>query len=162
MNRHIEIDIGNNLHYQAGDHLGVFPENAIELVENLALRLKADLDAVIAVVPVESALTDSINIFLQVLKHVWLFDVKLSSDSDLQTAARESILGPATVRQILMEAIDITTPPRKAVLKALSEYPCEYNFQKKQTNKKKKPNDDTKHKYLIPLYLVCCVFVVIV
>lgn len=38
-------------------------------------------------------------------------------------AADESSLGPCTLRQILTDAIDITTPPRKAVLRALAEYP---------------------------------------
>ena len=34
----MEFDIGDNLHYQAGDHLGVYPENRSELVEELAAR----------------------------------------------------------------------------------------------------------------------------
>jgi NADPH-ferrihemoprotein reductase len=103
--RHIEFQIGDNLQYTAGDHLGVFPENSAALVEQFAARLQADLEQVIALVPTESTLP-----------------ANLSSDEDLNTAASESSLGPCTLRHILADAIDITTPPRKAVLKALAEY----------------------------------------
>lgn len=103
--RHIEFEIGNHLAYKAGDHLGVFPENSKFLVEQFAERLKADLDQVIALVPTESSLP-----------------ANLSTDTELNTAATESALGPCTLRQILTDGIDLTTPPRKAVLRALAEY----------------------------------------
>lgn len=103
--RHIELEIGDNLTYQAGDHLGIYPENAKELVEHFAERLQSDLEAVIAIVPIDSALT-----------------ANLSTESEFQTATREAVFGPCTLRQILTDAIDITTPPRKAVLKALADY----------------------------------------
>jgi len=85
--------------------LGVYPENNTDLVNHLATRLQADLEQVIAVVPIESSLP-----------------ANLSSEAELQTAANDSVMGPCTLRQILTDAIDITTPPRKAVLKALAEY----------------------------------------
>lgn len=103
--RHIEIDIGNNLKYEAGDHLGVYPENSSTLVTQLAHRLNEDLDQVIALIPVDSSLP-----------------ANLSTDSEVSSAATESTYGPCTLRQILTDAIDITTPPRKAVLRALAEY----------------------------------------
>jgi NADPH-ferrihemoprotein reductase len=103
--RHLELEIGTNLQYQAGDHLGIYPKNSSVLVEQLAARLGSDLDQVIAIIPVESTLPS-----------------KLETDSELNKAAEEAALGPSTLRQILTEAIDITTPPRKTVLKALSEY----------------------------------------
>jgi sulfite reductase alpha subunit-like flavoprotein len=61
--RHIEFEIGDNLKYEAGDHLGVFPENTTSLVEQLAARLGADLNQVIALVPTESSLPANLNIF---------------------------------------------------------------------------------------------------
>jgi len=103
--RHIEFEIGDNLKYEAGDHLGVFPENTTSLVEQLAARLGADLNQVIALVPTESSLP-----------------ANLSSDAELKAAADESLVGPCTLRQILTDAIDITTPPRKTVLRGLAEY----------------------------------------
>jgi len=43
--RHIEIDIGNEISYEPGDHLGVFPENSMSIVEEAAKRLQVDLSA---------------------------------------------------------------------------------------------------------------------
>lgn len=41
--RHIEIKIENNLEYDVGDHLGVYPKNDTEIVEAIAKRLSLDL-----------------------------------------------------------------------------------------------------------------------
>lgn len=61
--RHIELDIGDNLRYTAGDHLGVYPENAADLVQHLGERLKVNLDAVISLVPKESSLPANLSIY---------------------------------------------------------------------------------------------------
>lgn len=46
---HIEIDIKNSgIKYQTGDHVGIYPRNDPELVENLAKLLNVDLDEVIS------------------------------------------------------------------------------------------------------------------
>jgi NADPH-ferrihemoprotein reductase len=72
----------------------VYPENEAVLVNQLAHRLNADLDGVVALVPINQKGDDT----------------------------TESVLGPCTVRQALTDSIDITTPPRKAVLRALADY----------------------------------------
>jgi len=101
--RHIELDIGP-LNYKPGDHIGVYPENSMELVEHMAERLNADLDAVVCLVRMEDK------------------DIPANLDSnmtaeELQKVAEKSVMGPCTVRQAFLDAIDITTPPRKALLK---------------------------------------------
>jgi len=50
---HIEIELIKNsyLRYQPGDHLGVFAENDAEIVNYVAQRLGADLDAVVKLSP---------------------------------------------------------------------------------------------------------------
>lgn len=103
--RHIEINIGNNIKYEAGDHLGVYPENSSLLVDQLGKRLNEDLDQVIALVPVDSSLP-----------------ANLSSEEETKQAASLSLYGPCTLRQILTDAIDITTPPRKTVIRALADF----------------------------------------
>lgn len=103
--RHIEIDIGENVKYEAGDHLGVYPENSSSLVSLLASRLNEDLEQVIALVPVDSSVATN-----------------LATDAEVASAATEAAYGPSTLRQILTDTVDITTPPRKSLLKALAEF----------------------------------------
>eukprot|EP01113_Clastostelium_recurvatum_P020153 TRINITY_DN2394_c0_g1_i2.p1 TRINITY_DN2394_c0_g1~~TRINITY_DN2394_c0_g1_i2.p1 ORF type:complete len:672 (-),score=203.79 TRINITY_DN2394_c0_g1_i2:142-2157(-) len=86
---HIEFDIGSNLTYLPGDHLGVYPENDQVLVDALLKRVGADPETYFSLVPLEGG---------------------------------EPYLGPCTLRQAFTDAVDITTPPRKAVLRALAEY----------------------------------------
>lgn len=44
------------------------------------------------------------------------------NDSEVTSAGTEAAYA-GTLRQILTDAVDITTPPRKTVLLALAEYP---------------------------------------
>jgi len=85
----LEFDI-DNLTYEPGDHLGMYPENQTSLVTKLAQRLGVDLDQKFSLVSTES-------------------------DSNV-------VLGPCTVREALTSLCDITSLPRKNVLKVLSEY----------------------------------------
>jgi len=88
--RHIEIDIGNALTYEAGDHLGIYPENDPQLVQQLGVRLGQDLDVVFSLHGVDASET------------------------------QKPFLGPCTYRQALLQWIDLTSPPRKAVLKVFA------------------------------------------
>jgi NADPH-ferrihemoprotein reductase len=54
--RHIEIDIGDSINYEAGDHVGIFPVNDLTLVHKLAARIGADLDQVITIYNTEDPL----------------------------------------------------------------------------------------------------------
>jgi NADPH-ferrihemoprotein reductase len=70
--------------YEPGDHLGVYPQNDPETVEQLAKRLEVDLDQIIAIYPTEGS-------------------------PSIQNTA---IVGPCTLRAALLQFYDIFTPPR--------------------------------------------------
>ncbi|KYR00810.1 NADPH-cytochrome-P450 oxidoreductase [Tieghemostelium lacteum] len=91
--KHLEFDIGKNLHYTAGDHLGIYPVNDSLLVEALLQRLEVSGDTLFAMVPIDKA-----------------------------GSVIEASFGPMTLRKAFLEQLDITNPPRKAVLRTLSEY----------------------------------------
>lgn len=74
--------------------MGVYPENDPELVSHLIQRLNVVPDTVVALIPINQKGDDT----------------------------TEAVLGPCTVRQAFADSIDITTPPRKAVLRALADY----------------------------------------
>lgn len=50
--KHIEIEIGGNVRYETGDHLGIYPENDEEVVVALARRLNINLKSIIALYPI--------------------------------------------------------------------------------------------------------------
>ncbi|KAF2073437.1 hypothetical protein CYY_005254 [Polysphondylium violaceum] len=91
--KHIEFDVGNNISYSTGDHLGIYPLNDSQLVQQLLQRLGVDGNHLFALVPRDK----SGNII-------------------------NASLGPMTLERAFTEHLDITNPPRKSVLKALSEY----------------------------------------
>lgn len=91
--RHIEFEVGNKLPYQTGDHLGVYPRNSSVLVELLAKRLGA-----------EASLDKVITLY------------------PIGQSAAKPIFGPVSLRTALTQHLDITTPPRKAILRALAQY----------------------------------------
>jgi len=99
--RHIEIAVPENITYEPGDHVGVFPNNDPDLVLALARRLGVEesLDKLIALSP--TSLTRSLS----------------SSAAKVKYA-----LGPVTLRQALSELVDISSPPRKSLLHALVQY----------------------------------------
>jgi sulfite reductase alpha subunit-like flavoprotein len=70
--------------YEPGDHLGVYPQNDLETVKQLAKRLEVDLDQIIAIYPTEGS-------------------------PSIQNTA---IVGPCTLRAALLQFYDIFTPPR--------------------------------------------------
>jgi NADPH-ferrihemoprotein reductase len=54
--RHIEIEVGDAINYEAGDHVGIFPVNDLTLVHKLAARLGADLEQVVTLYNTEDPL----------------------------------------------------------------------------------------------------------
>lgn len=92
--RHIEIAVPDNITYEPGDHVGVYANNDPDLVLALAKRLgaEADLDRLIALAPAAAS------------------------------SKAKYTMGPVTLRQALLELVDITTPPRKSLLHALVQY----------------------------------------
>jgi len=97
--RHLEFVVPDNLAYEAGDHLGVFPKNDSRLVEALAARLGVtdELDKYFCLQPISTPISAS-------------------------SSGKKAVLGPVTVRAALTELLDITTPPRKSLLSALVQY----------------------------------------
>ncbi|GAM21340.1 hypothetical protein SAMD00019534_045150 [Acytostelium subglobosum LB1] len=91
--KHLEFDIGDNISYSVGDHLGIYPINEKMLVDQLLERLGVDGETYFALVPHDKA-----------------------------GSVIEASFGPMTVRKAFSEYLDITNPPRKAVLRALAEY----------------------------------------
>lgn len=91
--RHIEIDIGEELHYEAGDHVGIFPLNDTTLVHKLAARLGADLDQIVAQYSVEEG-----------------------------PASKIPIVGPCTLKAALEGYFELLLPPRKTMLRVLADY----------------------------------------
>jgi NADPH-ferrihemoprotein reductase len=53
--RHVEIEIGDALKYEAGDHLGIFAENDADVVERLLERLGADGDQMVSFVTIKES-----------------------------------------------------------------------------------------------------------
>eukprot|EP00741_Cyanophora_paradoxa_P016884 tig00020943_g16307.t1 len=90
--RHIEIEIPN-LSYEAGDHLGVHPENEPAVVEAAARRLGLSLDTVFSLVPADEA-----------------------------ASQHGPFASPMTLRAALTRLVDLTGPPRKSYFRALAEY----------------------------------------
>jgi NADPH-ferrihemoprotein reductase len=91
--RHIEIDIGEELHYEAGDHVGIFPLNDLTTVHMLAKRLGADLNQTIAMYSIEEG-----------------------------PASKVPIVGPCTLKAALEGYFELLHPPRKTMLRVLADY----------------------------------------
>lgn len=97
--RHLEILVGDNLRYEPGDHLGVYPRNHDEIVAEFA---------------------EVMGIVDELDKAVCLYPLKASGSASSSSA--KPVLGPCTVRAALTELLDLTTPPRKSLLNALAQY----------------------------------------
>lgn len=91
---HIEIDISScGIRYDAGDHVGIYPTNDLELVESLGSLLNCDLDQLISL--------DSI---------------------DVDASKKHPFPCPCTYRTALMHYIDIAMPVKSHVLVELLPY----------------------------------------
>ncbi|XKL60361.1 hypothetical protein PGB90_001377 [Kerria lacca] len=91
---HIEFDIeGSKMRYEAGDHVGVFPENNVELVNKIGELLNVNLDIVFTL-----------------------------TNTDEDSSKKHPFPCPCSYRTALTYYLDITSNPRTHVLKELAEY----------------------------------------
>jgi len=99
---HTEISTHSDiLTYLPGDHLGLYPENDLTLVHKLASQIKADLQTIISIFPID--------------------DIK----------GKNPILGPCTLKAALLQYYDITSIVKKPILKVLSQYAKDEEEKKK-------------------------------
>jgi len=78
------IVVFSSSRYEPGDHLGVYPQNDPDTVEQLAKRLGADLNQIIAIYSNQSSASSPTAV----------------------------VVGPCTLRAALTQFYDIFTPPR--------------------------------------------------
>jgi NADPH-ferrihemoprotein reductase len=52
--RHIEIEVGSAIRYETGDHVGLYAENDISLVNQVAQKFDVDLDSIFSMLPIEN------------------------------------------------------------------------------------------------------------
>ncbi|KAK9703975.1 FAD binding domain [Popillia japonica] len=108
----LKVELESNLHYNPGDHVGVYPKNKPELVEKIIERLKGvdDPDA-----PVE----------LQILT-----ETQTSNGVVKQWSPHEKI--PArSVRELFSKFLDITTPPSSNLLQQFAAIATDEEDQKR-------------------------------
>ncbi|VDN57921.1 unnamed protein product [Dracunculus medinensis] len=92
--RHIEFDTSAaRIRYEAGDHLGVFPENNKLLVEELCNLLNANMNEALLLI-----------------------------NLDEESSKRNPFPCPCTIRTAFTHYVDICAPVKSHVLKAISEY----------------------------------------
>eukprot|EP00127_Corallochytrium_limacisporum_P005297 Clim_evm28s202 gene=Clim_evmTU28s202 len=91
---HIEFNLkGSGIRYAAGDHLGVYPTNDLELVKKIVERLGDDIDTVMKFKPIDPA-----------------------------AGAKGPFPNPCTYRTALMHYADITTPLKGHHFNELAKY----------------------------------------
>ena len=106
---HMQFDLGaSGITYAPGDSLGVLPENDPALVDSLIDHLGLDKDACFSV------------------KHK-----NIDSESTPDTRALQHIRWPCSIRFAFLHGVDLTTPPKKSLLRVLAEY-CTDPSEKKQ------------------------------
>eukprot|EP00890_Picochlorum_soloecismus_P000985 jgi/Picsp_1/1888/NSC_05354-R1_protein len=96
---HLEMGIEKSgLQYKPGDCIGVFPENDLELVVAVIKHLGLDKDA-------------------------W-FEVKHRDDSmdTPETKPLQHVKWPCSVESAFLHGLDLTSPPKKSLLRLLAEY----------------------------------------
>lgn len=101
---HAEFDLtaaGAGGAYQPGDSVGVLPRNDPELVSAVAARLGLDLDATFTL--------------------RWKDDAAAGAAGSAASAPLPHVRCPATVRDALTHAVDLTSQPRKSLLRVLAE-----------------------------------------
>ncbi|KAF7639539.1 NADPH--cytochrome P450 reductase [Meloidogyne graminicola] len=101
--KHIEFDIDSTkLRYDAGDHVAIFPTNEVELVEKIGELLDVNLDTVFKLI-----------------------------NLDEESTKKHPFPCPCTYRTALTSYVDIRSPVKSHVLKALAEF-CENNETKER------------------------------
>uniref|UniRef100_A0A803SR96 Nitric oxide synthase n=1 Tax=Anolis carolinensis TaxID=28377 RepID=A0A803SR96_ANOCA len=97
----VQLQTGDHpeLRYQPGDHLGIFPANSPELVEDLLERIEDPPP------PGETVTVETLEAGVEGVKRLWVPDPRLP---------------PCTLRQALSFFLDITTPPSPQLLQLLA------------------------------------------
>lgn len=92
---HVEVDIsGCKARYEAGDHIGVYPENSMDVVKKAAALLGKPLDSCFT----------------------------MAKDEAFEDLADVPVQGPVTLEFALKHFADILSSPSKAALKMLSAF----------------------------------------
>lgn len=96
---HMEFDIaGSGIEYHPGDSIGLMPENDKVLVDSIISHL--DLDP---------------NRWF-IVRH------KRTSESSPETRALQHIKWPCSVQSAFLHGVDLTSPPKKSLLRVMAEY----------------------------------------
>ncbi|XP_042331853.1 nitric oxide synthase, endothelial isoform X2 [Sceloporus undulatus] len=97
----VQLQTGDNpqLSYLPGDHVGIFPANSTELVDDLLQRVEDPPP------PNETVAVETLEAGLEGIKRLWV---------------PSSRLAPCTLRQALTYFLDITTPPSPQLLQILA------------------------------------------
>ncbi|XP_067326560.1 nitric oxide synthase 3 [Anolis sagrei] len=97
----VQLQTGDHpeLRYQPGDHLGIFPANSPELVQELLERIEDPPP------PGETVTVETLEAGVEGVKRLWVPDPRLP---------------PCTLRQALSSFLDITTPPSPQLLQLLA------------------------------------------
>ncbi|KAG7666657.1 putative Methionine synthase reductase [Nannochloris sp. 'desiccata'] len=116
---HMEVDIsgsGMEQFYKPGDSIGILPENDPRMVDQIITRLGYDPDAVFSVRAPEDNITSA-----HVNGHT-----SGAGSNNITIGAEEKLLShlkwPCTVRHAFLHGCDMTTPPRKSLLRVLAEH----------------------------------------
>ncbi|KAL4710691.1 hypothetical protein ACJJTC_004336 [Scirpophaga incertulas] len=91
---HVELDISDSkMRYEAGDHVGVYPINDVNLVERLGALTGADLDEIFSLI-----------------------------NTDQESSKKNPFPCPTSYRTALTHYLEITALPRTHILRELAEY----------------------------------------
>lgn len=111
--RHVEIALPEGVTYAAGDHLGVFPENASDVVDAIAARCGVRVGDVVVVREVRAGAASTAGVPLGVPLRV----------GDL-LRVHVDLSGPLTRRELRALAAASPCPPERERLAALAEDPA--------------------------------------
>jgi sulfite reductase alpha subunit-like flavoprotein len=125
---HMEVDIsgsGMEQYYKPGDSIGIVPENNPNMVDQIIEKVGCDPAAVFSVTAPSGDISNAANGSVNGV---------VGSNGD-NTASKEKLLShlkwPCTVRNAFLHGCDLTTAPRKSLLRVLAEH-CSNNEEKQR------------------------------